>query len=243
MGNGEASGCVQISARRPRYQQCVSGNRIARRRQRMCSDWENRRRFRQSTRQPAPGAHIAIPVLNLTRRSSTPIRTSGSWSHGQAGTTVDPAARPVTSFIRQPRQFGPPVHDVADVDIPRAEAPFPRYIRFSSRPAGPTKGSPWSSSSAPGASPTNMILASRLPTQHHPSRAGRVLAGGPDGSDRSRRHPSGGFLSRGQLKDRRGRRRAGGRGGRPGRSAWAWPGPARGRRGAARRPFRRTTRP
>ena len=41
---------------------------------------------------------------------------------------------------------------------------MPPIIRLRSWPAGPTKGSPWTSSSAPGASPTNMIAASRLPT-------------------------------------------------------------------------------
>src|SRR6185503_14727417 len=37
-------------------------------------------------------------------------------------------------------------------------------IFVSNWPAGPTNGSPCTSSSAPGASPTNIIFASRLPT-------------------------------------------------------------------------------
>src|SRR4051812_27764678 len=41
---------------------------------------------------------------------------------------------------------------------------MPVIILFSNWPAAPTNGSPWVSSSAPGASPTNMMSALMLPT-------------------------------------------------------------------------------
>ena len=41
--------------------------------------------------------------------------------------------------------------------------PIPSSSSVSSAPARPTNGSPWRSSSAPGASPTNISSASALP--------------------------------------------------------------------------------
>src|ERR1022692_929998 len=52
---------------------------------------------------------------------------------------------------------------------------MPPIILLRSWPAGPTNGSPWTSSSPPGASPTNMIAASRLPTPSTTFLPGRTF--------------------------------------------------------------------
>ena len=95
--------------------------------------------------------------------------------------------------------------------------PMARSMEFSNWPARPTKGSPWRSSSAPGASPTISHCRLRVADAEHglgprraqagsactPPRAARSSAQSKQPRARAVRHPAGGA----RRRHRRGRRR------------------------------------
>ena len=94
----------------------------------------------------------------------------------------------------------PALDDVRDVDVARAQADRLDDLR-QQLPARPTNGSPWTSSSAPGASPTNISCGVRdCPRRTQP-------AGGPSGAACSACSRRCGREARAGRRPRRGRRR------------------------------------
>ena len=103
---------------------------------------------------------VGLPLSSLVAKLPRVQTTRGSISrtcskrYGLAGFDL---GRLRVAIARRPR-----LEDVGDEDVLAREPDLPSSW-LSSWPARPTNGSPWRSSSAPGASPTNIRSASALP--------------------------------------------------------------------------------
>ena len=108
------------------------------------------------------GLDLLTEVLDAEPARTEPWRP-GAANARRGAAAASRARSPAAGSGRCPRTSGGRDFSTLAMKTCSRESPISTRSSFKSWPARPTKGSPWRSSSAPGASPTNIRSASALP--------------------------------------------------------------------------------